>query len=38
MATLALDGQLVHSDRLKEQGFKFQFINVESAIKDLLTA
>ena len=37
MATLALDGQLVHSDRLKEQGFKFQFINVESAIKDLLT-
>lgn len=36
MATLALDGQLVHSNRLKDQGFKFQFINVESAIKDLL--
>lgn len=36
MATLALDGQLVHSNRLKEQGFKFRFINVESAIKDLL--
>lgn len=37
MATLALDGQLVHSNRLKEQGFKFQFINVETAIKDLLS-
>lgn len=36
MATLALDGQLVHSNRLKKQGFKFRFINVESAIKDLL--
>ena len=36
MATLALDGQLVHSNRLKEQGFKFRYINVESAIKDLL--
>lgn len=36
MATLALDGQLVHSNRLKEQGFEFQFVNVESAIKDLL--
>lgn len=36
MSTLALDGQLVHSNRLKEQGFEFQFINVESAIKDLL--
>lgn len=36
MATLAIDGQLVHSNRLKEQGFKFRFINVESAIKDLL--
>lgn len=37
MATLALEGQLVHSNRLKEQGFKFRFINVEAAIKDLLS-
>lgn len=36
MATLALDGQLVHSNRLKEEGFKFHYFNVESAIKDLL--
>lgn len=37
MATLALDGQLVHSNRLKEEDFKFQYVNVESAIKDLLS-
>lgn len=36
MATLAVDGQLVHSNRLKEEGFRFRFVNVESAIKNLL--
>lgn len=37
MATLALDGQLVHSNRLKEENYKFHYVNVESAIKDLLS-
>lgn len=37
MATLAVDGQLVQSNRLKEENFKFQYVNVESAIRNLLT-
>lgn len=36
MATLAIDGQLVQSDRLKAENFEFRYVNVESAIKDLL--
>lgn len=36
MATLAIDGQLVYSDRLKKQGFEFAYVNVDAAIKDLL--
>lgn len=36
MFTLAVDGQLVYSNRLKEQKFRFHYVNIESAIKSLL--
>ena len=36
MATLALDGQLVSSAKVQEQGFTFSFTNVAQALDDLL--
>ena len=36
MASLVLQGQLVQSDRLLEEGFQFEFFNIESAISDLM--
>lgn len=36
MATLALDGQLVSSAKVQEQGFNFSYINVAHALDDLL--
>lgn len=37
MSTLALDGQLVHSEVLNNEEFTFQYVNVEAAIKNLLS-
>lgn len=36
MAALVIDGQLVHSDRLKETDFEFKYVSVEATIKNLL--
>jgi uncharacterized protein (TIGR01777 family) len=36
MAVLVLEGQIVSPKKIEEQGYKFAFFNVESALKDLL--
>lgn len=36
MSTLVLQGQLVSSKKLEENGFTFQYFNIESALQDLL--
>lgn len=36
MATIALESQLVSSNKLLNEGFQFQFVNLENALDDLL--
>jgi len=37
MARLVLSSQLVSSDKIQEQGYRFQYVNISKAIEDLLT-
>jgi hypothetical protein len=37
MARLVLSSQLVSSDKIQEQGYHFQYVNLSKALEDLLT-
>ena len=36
MATIALESQLVSAEKILNEGFQFQFVNIENALDDLL--
>lgn len=36
MSTLVLDGQLVSAKKIEEQGFRFQFANIDRALENLI--
>ena len=36
MGSIALESQLVSSEKIVKEGFQFQFVNLENALEDLL--